>query len=88
MIDADVVQCRVRASPCFPDAVQAESEVVFLWTIVRLRAHHPETSEALGAAHNCWMVHDIVADYADWHVHDPLNAERAPDFFPTDLFRP
>lgn len=88
MIDADVVQCRVRASPCFPDALHAESEVSFLWTLVKQRALHPETAEALGATRDCWMVHDIAADYASWHVHDPLNAERAPDFFPAHLFGP
>ena len=40
MTDPDVRILRVRASPYFPDAAYAESEVFFNFRVVRQRASH------------------------------------------------
>jgi hypothetical protein len=81
MTDADCVTCRVRASPYFPDAEHAESEVYFNFELVRQRATTPSLIEMLGERAGCWMVHNIAADYASWFVKDSIGAGRAPDSF-------
>ena len=84
MLDPDCLLYRVTASPFFPDAEHAESEVAFQWRLVRQRAvegAHPAAKEALGELADCWMVHGITPDFSAWHVHDPIGAGRAPDTF-------
>lgn len=81
MTDADRMIYRVRASPTFPDAPHAESEVAFNWHLVRRRAENPSAAAALGDLADCWMVHQIAPDYGAWAVADPLSADRAPDTF-------
>ena len=60
----------------------AESEVSFQVTMVRQRlSGHPEESDTLGALAGCWLINDIVPDYSEWAVKDPIHAGRCPDFF-------
>ena len=80
----DECYVHVRASPFFPDAPDAEGEVVFKWHLARQHADaHPEAAEMLGEAAGCWLVHDIAPEHGSWTVHDPLDAGKAPapDFF-------
>ena len=81
MTDPDVRILRVRASPYFPDAAYAESEVFFNFRVVRQRASHPSAAEALGEREGCWLVSTIEADWQAWEVHDKIGAGRCPDSF-------
>ena len=81
MTDPDVRLYMVRAQPFFPDATQAESDVIFQFKLVRHRATTPEAAEALGSMHGCWVVRDIAPDYASWSVRNPSGAGVAPDTF-------
>ena len=112
VVDADQLLYRVRASPFFPDAPQAEASCDFTWQLVRQHAatSHPAAAmlvedyadcalaSASGTVHSHaslsryslspslnrptgWLVNNIMPDFSDWRVHDPIGAGRAPDFF-------
>jgi len=80
MTDPDVRVYHVRAEPFFPDAPQAESEVIFQFELVRQRASIESGITALGSHHKCWLIDSIEPKYSDWAVRDPIGII-CPDVF-------
>lgn len=80
MIDPDLRSYMVRAQPFFPDAPDAESDVMFKFELRRIRPPLHQSPE-LYPLSGCWLVDDISPDFGAWEVRDPIGAGRAPDFF-------